>query len=125
MTFPIILKHKDEKQNIIAGAYRLARCIKFYIPSESDKVIFDHSSIVRFAARILSDICGGATVLPHARGAWVNDAGLLIEETISIVYAFYDDESKIDAAVQWAHYLKNILGQDSLAIENNGELYLI
>lgn len=77
----------------LAGAIGAAEsasieCLTFYIPSrDKDGNDFDQIPWIEQALALLSQIGGGATVLPPAEGAWLNpETGTLIRENVVLAY---------------------------------------
>lgn len=69
--------------------------ITIYIPSrDQDGEAVEFENWVERALEFLSEIGGGATRMPPARGAWRNPAsGALIVEEVTLVYSFIDADA--------------------------------
>ena len=80
----------DLRTSLGASADTAIQCLTFYIPSaDRDGNRFDPHPWVEEALVLLSDIGGGATVLPPVDGAWFNpDTGMLIKEKIVLAYTY-------------------------------------
>ena len=115
-------------QKQLKNCIRLRSQIKIYVPStyEVDKDI-DNQKHVDETIEFLAKIFGGATVT-EAYGAWISANGQLVKEFVSLVFAFAGQEQleqSIDAIYDYCIKLKLELKQESIALEINGELYLI
>jgi hypothetical protein len=108
----------------------LANRMVLYIPSTANvnqSITQEHAEQwVEAALRLLSTLFGGATAI-RAVGSWVSHSDTLVTENVTIVYAFADELStkKLTAVKQFALKLKRELGQESVAVEVNGKLYLL
>ena len=79
------------------------------------------------AARLLADVCGGATVIP-ARGFWQDDrTNTLYQEPVYLVYAFHNlPIYDLYKALRGYLYLyKQNAHQRTVAIEFDGTLLLL
>jgi|ERR1019366_988614 hypothetical protein len=66
------------------------QCFRIYLPNKdkNGKEIGDQRRWVLEARKLLSEINGGASVMPPIEGGWVNDDGTTIWESPIIVYSF-------------------------------------
>ena len=113
---------------------QLKNCIKLgcqvrvYVPSTVNvSESFNSSEWVDKALCILSSEFGGATS-SNALGAWVSNKGELIKENVTIVFAYAKQEQLekgIDKIYNFCLSMKQSLAQESIALEVNGEMYLI
>lgn len=95
--------------------------VTFYVPSEPRLGL----STARVMAEILAKEYGGATIV-KADGHWLDSKGELIAEPILLVYAFGNFSA--DSLAGFRSYAEGIrlnLGQESVAFELNGILYLV
>jgi hypothetical protein len=105
-------------------------CLTFYIPSrDRHGHAFDQEPWIDEALEILSDIGGGATVLPPAEGAWLNpQTGVLIREQVVLAYTFVDPHrfvARLADVRGFAHRMGRETCQGEVVIEFAGRLYKI
>lgn len=112
----------------LKNCIKLSSVVKIYIPStinvneEIDSTIHTDRALT-----FLSGLFGGATSTP-ALGAWMTQGGGLIKERVTIVFAYADTlglSVHIDDIYNYCLCLKRELNQEAIALEINGELYLI
>lgn len=102
--------------------------IKIYVPSTvnvNEKI--DNSEWVDKSLKFLSSEFGGATA-SKALGAWVSNSGSLVKEDVTLVFAYADQgklEMSIDRIYMYCLNMKKQLSQEAIALEINGEMYLI
>lgn len=86
----------------------------------------EHAHWVRTALRTFSVLFGGATAVA-AQGGWVTHQGDLVEEAVTIVYSFTSDLSihHLRTVSQFAQVLGDALGQESVAVVVDGELFFV
>jgi hypothetical protein len=104
--------------------------ITIYIPSrDKEGKPIEHEIWVEKAMEFLSQVGGGATRMPPARGAWRNPAsGALIIEDVTLVYSFIDGDAlstRISDLRQLMHAMGRALDQGEVAIEVNENFYKI
>jgi len=78
---------------------------------------------VEHTQQFFNNLCGGCTTSP-AIGSWTNSEGKLINEDVSIVYAFSNKRIEKDL-VGLAEYIKQTYAQESVAIEHSGVLEVV
>lgn len=105
-------------------------CLTFYIPSKDcNGNDFDPKPWISDALGLLSDIGGGATVLPPAEGAWRNpETGVLVWESVVLAYTFVDPYrfvSNLRHIRAFAHRLGRQTRQGEVVIEFADRLYKI
>lgn len=115
--------------NALEGEFHLDNIVKIYIPSTngSDPISKEeHNKWVDDAMTHFSTMFGGATAV-DGNGAWVDDKGNLIKETVTIVYSFAQklNNSKIDDVANYAKHIKEALHQSSVSVEVNGKMYFV
>lgn len=107
---------------------KLAAKVTVYVPATVDiNTEADNTKQVDKTAEILSQCFGGATVTP-ARGYYVTDAGELVTEKTTVVFAYADTaalEQHIDRVIQLCVDIKREMKQESVGLEINGEMYFI
>lgn len=103
--------------------------VSLYIPSTANvSVALTESAAELYVSRslrFLSRMFGGATAIP-ASGAWVSE-DTLVTEKVTIVYSFTQSLTRQQLLEIQQHCLelKRDLAQESIAVEINGELFLI
>jgi hypothetical protein len=112
-----------------AAEARFDERVTIYVPSKDmDDAPVDFEPWAERAVRLLSEIGGGATRLPPVRGAWRRDDGVIIEESVTLVYSFVDGD-KFAAALprvrEFLHSMGRTLNQGEVVIEFNDGLYKI
>jgi len=87
----------------------------------------ENSQYVNDTLALLSSKFGGATA-SKALGAWVAKSGQLVTEKVDLVFAYATSEQleeHIDLIHSYCIGLKHSLSQEAIALEVNGELYLV
>jgi hypothetical protein len=105
-------------------------CLTLYIPSkDADGNDFDQRPWIDQALTLLSDIGGGATVLPPAEGAWLNsETGLFVKESVVLIYSYVDPDRFVTALGnlrRFVHRLGRETRQGEVIIEFANRLYKI
>lgn len=102
--------------------------VTVYMPSTVDvNVPIDNEKVVEEALALLSNCFGGATA-SEALGAWVDSAGNLVKEKVTLCFSFASQEDlnqHIETIYDYCLNLKLRLKQEAIALEVNGELHLI
>ena len=110
-------------------AIKLDQKVAIYIPGTiNGNEHVNNDSLVKAAAKMLSNAFGGATAI-NTNGYWLSDEYGLIEENTIVVYAFCTAEAiqiELNSIVDWVrdHILIG-LNQESASIEVNGTLYIM
>lgn len=108
--------------------FKLGSKVTVYVPSTvnvNEQV--DNTEYVDKVAKCLSEWFGGATSTP-ARGYWVSDIDGLVKENTTVVFAYTNTEGleqHIDEVVDLCEWLKQMMKQEAVALEINGEMYFI
>jgi hypothetical protein len=107
-----------------------AERLTLYIPSQDRYgASFDPSPWIDDALRLLSAIGGGATAMPPADGAWLNqETNALIIEKVVLVYTFIDPdrfEAEVPTLRRCLHRLGRETGQGEVICELEGQLFKI
>lgn len=94
---------------------------KIYVPSENDKIL-------RALAKRFSEIFGGCTIIPNCKGFWINDQKQLIEDKITIIEAYFNEQSLTKSQAQIylvniAYDIKRALKQDCVAYCIDNDIY--
>jgi hypothetical protein len=105
-------------------------CLTFYIPSKDKSGHgFDQTTWIAEALALLSNIGGGATVLPPCEGAWLNaDNGVLIRENVVLVYTYVDPYrfgALLGRIREFMHRMGRETGQGEVVLEFADRLYKI
>lgn len=116
------------KNSKLQNMFKLSNKVTVYIPSTTDiNKPIDNTQYVNECASLLSKCFGGATSTP-ALGYWLSPATGLVKESTTMVFAYASDkdlQSNIDQVIDYCEQLKDILKQDAIALEINGEMYFI
>ena len=105
-------------------------CLTFYIPSK-DKFgnDFVRTPWIAEALALLSQVGGGATVLPPCEGAWLNpDNGVLIRENAVLAHTYVDPYrfgALLGRIRGFMHRLGRETGQGEVVLEFAGRLHRI
>lgn len=85
-----------------------------------------HQQFVDQALTTFSEWFGGATAV-EAAGAWVDQDNQLIKEKVTIVYSFAEElkSEDLDKVAAYAKQMKEELGQSSVSLEVDGNMYFI
>ena len=112
----------------LKNCIKLSCQVKVYVPSTIGvKQAFDSIEWVDKALALLSKEFGGATA-SSAMGAWVSNQGELVKENVSVVFAYARQEQleqSIDRVYDFCLEMKTALTQEAIALEVNGDMYLI
>jgi hypothetical protein len=112
----------------LKNCIKLSSSVKIYVPStQGIKERFDTLDWVLKGMELLSSHFGGATS-SAAMGAWVARSGELVKEDVTIILAYASESAlsgAIDKIYDFCVEMKNALTQEAIALEVNGELYLI
>lgn len=107
---------------------KLASKVTVYVPATVDiNKEADNTKQVEKTAEILAQCFGGATVTP-AKGYYVSDAGELVTENTTVVFAYANTaalEERIDRIIQLCLDIKHEMKQESVGLEINGDMYFI
>ena len=116
------------KSRKLKNLIKLSCRVAVYVPSTVDvNQATDNAEQVDGTLRLLSSLFGGATAA-DAMGCWLSDAGSLIKERITVVYAYCSSDQikeAIEQVLSHAESIKQAMKQESVAIEVNGELYFV
>jgi hypothetical protein len=120
----------DLRTSLGASADTAIQCLTFYIPSaDRDGNRSDPHPWVEEALVLLSDIGGGATVLPPVDGGWFNpDTGRLIKEKIILAYTYVQPGRFIGSLPRvraFLHRMGRQTRQGEVVAEFNNRLYRI
>jgi hypothetical protein len=126
--YPFILTNFPMK--VLQNLFRLGQNVKVFVPSTTavNKAGHELQAVyVRKFMELLSAEFGGATSY-KAIGAWLSTAEGLVTEDVLIVEAFATDaafEAGLKKALRLAAKMKKAMSQEAIAIQVNGELYLL
>lgn len=101
-----------------------------YVPNkDKDGESVDQDKWVKEMVSVLSNLCGGATVMPPVKGAWLNPStGALVLEEPVLVYAFIEPVKFVSGIQKLVDTVQNMgreLNQGQVAFEFDNILYLI
>jgi hypothetical protein len=82
-------------------------------------------TILESVVGFLSQRFGGSTAI-RAQGTWLSPTGRLVSEDVTLVYSFTASLSieDIEAILDFCRHLREMLSQESIAVEIDGTLYL-
>lgn len=107
---------------------KLKSKVAIYIPSTINiNQSIDNSEQVKKACVFLSGLFGGCTAV-NASGSWISVAGDLIQEPVTIVYAFCSKYQLMRAKKSIVKFCKNIcseMSQEAVSLEINNQLYFV
>jgi len=116
------------KNSKLQNMFKLSNKVTVYIPSTTDiNKPIDNTQYINECASLLSKCFGGATSTP-ALGYWLSPATGLVKESTTMVFAYALDkdlQNNIDQVIDYCEQLKDVLKQDAIALEINGEMYFI
>lgn len=103
--------------------------IVLYLPTDDSKAIEEYSTI-------LCRAFGGCTIIPGCKGAWLDDSGKLVRDSITLLKCFTDKDKVLDSDInELVNYIpfsshiacraKREFNQDCVSLEINGELLFI
>ena len=93
--------------------------IKFYLPDKDYKGDSISAAIVSDTIQEVCKLSGGATAY-NAKGYWINQRGVLLQEDTTILDVVTDSISR-NQALQIMERFKEAANQESVLIEYNGE----
>ena len=113
-----------QMKNII----KLSSKVTVYVPSTTDvNVTIDNTEYVNKTATLLSECFGGATST-NTLGYWVSATEGLVTEKSTMVFSYCTDvqlNEHMEKIVKWVNVMKKELSQEAIAIEVNGEMWLV
>jgi hypothetical protein len=106
------------------------QCFTIYVPNKdrAGQEIGNQRKWVLEAIRLLSEINGGATVMPPVEGAWLNDQGDIIWEQPVLVYSFIRPDQFLNSLSRLREFLHRMgreTNQGEIAFEFDGRFYRI
>lgn len=112
----------------LKNCIKLNSNVKIYVPSTSnvDEQI-DSSQKVLETLTFLSEKFGGSTAT-KAMGAWITQKGSLVTENVTMVLSYCNQNdltNSIEDIYQYCVKMKLDMKQESIALEVNGEMYLV
>lgn len=102
--------------------------VAIYVPGTNGvNTAADNSEYVRRAAALLSDAFGGATATP-AVGYWMSESAGLVEERVTIVYAYAGNEAlenQLGAVIEFCESMRTELHQEAISLAIDDSMYFI
>lgn len=102
--------------------------VAIYVPGTNGvNTAADNARYVKMAAVTLSNLFGGATATP-AIGYWMSESAGLVEERVTIVYAYAGNEAledQLGAVIEFCEGMKEALKQEAISLELDSALYFI
>lgn len=112
----------------LKNCIKLSSSVRVYVPSTVNvNQCIDSQEWTDKALKFLSECFGGSTA-SNALGAWVSNNGELVKENVTMVFSYAnqaDLESSIEKVYNFCLEMKMALTQEAIALEVNGELYLV
>lgn len=112
----------------LKNCIKLSSSVKIYVPSTINVSEYKESDEwINKTLDLLSHEFGGATC-SDALGAWITNKGELIKESITLIFSYCKQlelEKSINKIYDFCLNMKVKLKQESIALEVNGELYLV
>lgn len=112
----------------LQGVIALNSRVTFYVPTTTNvNQSADTGAVVDAVGVLFSDLFGGATTSP-AVGLWKSPACGLVRESDTLIYSYCTDaqlQAGINAVIDKAREVRDMLEQEAVSIEINGALYFI
>jgi hypothetical protein len=112
----------------IKNIIKLSSKITVYVPSTINiNQTIDNTEYVNKTATLLSECFGGATST-NTLGYWVSATEGLVTEKSTMVFSYCTDvqlNENIEKIMQWVNTMRVELSQDAIAVEVNGEMWLV
>lgn len=109
-----------------ASAAASVQKLSIYIPNKdkNNQVVHKSEDWIDAAVELLTDINGGSTRMPLARGTWLRRGGHVIKEDTTVVYSYIEDpdefERRIKEITAFLHRFGKATNQDSVMVEFSG-----
>ncbi len=118
----VIVKEPRSLRNL----FKLSHRVRIYSPTRNHAGVILENPPRQITLEFLTDACGGATVTP-AVGCWRGISGLLVQETVDLVFAYREhlDADFIDKLLVFCEGIKLTTSQESIAVEIDGEMYFV
>lgn len=115
----------DLAQALGAATDVLGQALALYIPSKDGLTdqAFDNQSWVREAADLLARIGKGYTIMPPATGGYLKQDGTVVEELVTLVYAYVEPdlfELSVPQLREFLHRLGRETRQETVVMELAG-----
>lgn len=102
--------------------------VAVYVPGTNGvNTAADNARYVQMAAATLSNLFGGATATP-AIGYWMSESAGLVEERVTIVYAYAGNEAledQLGAVIEFCEGMRTELHQEAISLELDNAIYFI
>ena len=109
-------------------SFDLNNKVAIYVPSTINvNEECDNTQYVKNTIKQLSTWFGGATATP-AIGGWVQAAGEVVVENVSIVYSFCTTEqlqAHAEGIIALCESIKHEMGQEAVTLEINGQVKFV
>ena len=112
----------------LTNLYKLSSKVAIYVPSTLNVTeSVDNSEKVNDTLTFLSKLFGGATKT-DAVGSWLCASGELVKERVCVVYAYCNSDqlnASASTVINFCEQLKKDMGQETISLEINNELYFV
>lgn len=112
----------------LSSMIALASRVTVYVPGTTAvSHAASNAAQVKATAELMARLYGGATS-SAAVGYWVSEAAGLVKEKTVMVFAYCNQEAlenTIDTLVEHCIAMKQAMGQEAIALEVNGAMYLV
>lgn len=112
----------------LKACIKLSHKVTVYVPATSGvDTATDNTEQVKRTAAMLADCFGGSTSTA-ALGYWLSPVVGLVAENTTVVFAYAaekDLQEHIGRVVEHCEALKEEMGQESVALEIDGDMYFI
>lgn len=116
----------DLRARLRASQAASVQKLSIYIPNKDkdDDVLPNVDVWVDAAITLLTDINGGSTRMPVAKGTWRATDGRVIKEDTTVIYSYIDEpdefESRLNEITAFLHRFGRTTKQDSVMVEFSG-----
>ena len=116
---------QDLAQELGAARDVLGQALTLYIPSRDGLTDeeFDNRAWVREASEVLAQIGRGYTIMPPATGGYLKQDGTMVEESVTLVYAYVEPdlfEAQLPRLREFLHRMGRETRQEMVVMELAG-----
>ena len=122
------MQETAQLNNLLQGLFKLSQKVTLFVPTQdATGKVLDMARVEELQKAVAADmarVAGGATVT-KGLGSWMGEHGLVQEEVYLVASNCNNLLEVVQVAKTWAERLKAELHQEAVALEINGELYLV